>query len=99
MGQKQGDQEADEGGAHRKRYRNAGKGIERQRPREAEEFDQVCIAREWQRQAANPNLSGSQDFPSFQETMLFHFPVTYDVLCAHTFTEVLNDANKRHSSL
>ena len=31
--------------------------------------------------------------------MLFHFPVTYDVLCAHTFTEVLNDANKRHSSL
>lgn len=73
--------------------------IRRLRPREGEECDQVCKARDWQGRNAHPNLSASQDLPYLQETTLFHLPVTYDALCVHTFTEVLNDANKRHSSL
>jgi hypothetical protein len=69
------------------------------RHREAEEFDKGCIAHEWQSQNANSNLSASPDISSFQEAMLLHFPVTYGALCVHTFTQVLNDANKRHPSL
>lgn len=69
------------------------------RLREAKESDPACMATEWPRRMPTPTCQTLSRFLFFPWGHVVSF--CYDLWCSlhvHTFAEVLNDANRRHSS-